>query len=457
MNIRTKLTVRFLFIVSLIFILASAAIYISSANYRKELFYERLLKKANNVAMILIDVDEIDATLLKKIEKDNPVSLPEEKISVFDYKNELIFSTDEKGVFKTDSTFLNRIRLQNEIRYRQGEYEMAGFLFKGRYDRFVVIAGAIDVFGFRRLQNLRNILLVVNGVSIVLVFFLGWFFSGQALAPIKAVMNQVKKISIHQLNIRVDEGNGSDEIAQLAKTFNDMLERLEHSFKVQKNFIANASHELRTPLSVITAQTEVTLMHRRSEEEYRENLQTILDDMKNLNSISNRLLLLAQTSSEDSDENFKKVRIDEILWQVKSELIKRNSGYKIDIILDDHLSDYNMITTSGNEQLLTTAFLNLADNGCKYSPDHRVLITLQNGSNQTITVRFVDNGIGIPPEDINHIFEPFHRGKNAVSYKGHGIGLSLVDRILRSHHGTVSVQSAEKETIFTVTLPVAHS
>lgn len=454
MNIRTTLTLKFLFIVFLLFFITSVAIYITSANYRRESYYERLLKRASSVATILIDVDEIDATLLKRIEKNNPGSLPNEKVAVYDYKNELIFSTDEEGIFQTDSNLLNRIRLQGEIRYKQGDYEMAGFLFTSRYDRFVVISGAMDIYGFKRLQNLKTVLLTVNSINILLVFATGWFFSGQALSPIKSVMNQVNKISINKLDLRVDEGNGTDEIAQLAKTFNDMLVRLEQAFKMQKNFIANASHELRTPLSVLTAQTEVCLMQDRPEEEYRSNLRSILEEMRNLNSISNRLLLLAQTSTGTGESIFTPVRIDEILWQVQSELKKRNSEYQIDISLGDDLLDYHMLTTSGNEQLLKTAFLNLADNGCKYSPDHRVLIQLQTGGSQKIVIRFIDHGIGILPEDITNIFEPFHRGKNAISFKGHGIGLSLVDRIIRSHQGTVSVRSVQRETIFTVHLPV---
>lgn len=454
MNIRAKLTLRFLFIVSLILLLSSLAIFGFSSDYRRDIFYTRLLEKGKNIARLLFEVNEIDIFLLKKIEKENPTSLPNERVTVYNEENEIIFTTDTANVLMASSSMLDSIRAVQEKRYISGKHEVVGFSLERDNSKYVILAGAIDIFGFKRLQNLRTILLVVNGVSIILVFISGWLFSGQALSPIKRVIKQVDEISINKLNLRVDEGNGTDEIALLAKTFNQMLERLEQAFKIQKNFIANASHELRTPLTAITGQLEVNLMKNRTEEEYKEALQSVLDDMKNLNSISNRLLLLAQTSSEIGKLNFAPVRIDEILWQTQSELMKHNEAYKIHIDLSNNLTDDSMLTTTGNAQLLITAFINLAENGCKYSPDNQVWINLQNDSSKKIRVQFIDKGIGIEKADLKQIFEPFYRGSNALSYKGHGIGLSLVERIINLHSGTIHVESSpSKKTIFTVSLP----
>ncbi len=455
MNIRGKLTLRFLLIVSLIFILASFFIYGFMADYRKVSFYTRLLNKANSTAKLLLEVEEVDVTLLKKIEKDNPTSLPNEKITVYNYLDEILFTTDEKNMLTAPSGLLDSIRKTGEIKYTLGEYEIAGFSFQNNSDGSVVIAGAVDIYGKKRMQYLRTTLLIVNGVSFILFFITGWFFSGQALSPIKDVINQVDEISINKLNLRVDEGNGTDEIAHLAKTFNRMLERLEMAFKIQKNFIANASHELRTPLTAITGQLEVNLMSSRSSEEYKITLQSVLDDMKNLNSISNRLLLLAQTSTEGKELGFDRVRVDEILWQTQSELMKRNPKYKIHVSLSNDLADDTQLSVSGNEQLLKTAFVNLADNGCKYSPDHQIWIKLQSNGSKNVIIRFIDKGIGIAADDLKQIFEPFHRGENALPFKGHGIGLSLVERIIKLHHGVVDAKSSVATgTVFTVSLPL---
>lgn len=454
MNIRTRLTLRFLLLVSLVFIGASIFIYGFMADYRKDSFYTRLLNKANGTAKLLIEVDEIDASLLRKIERDNPTSLPNEKITVYDHENNQVFSTDERNILTPDAGILETIRQKGEIRYTMGEYEVAGASFKMGDETYVVIAGAVDIFGKKRMQYLHTTLLIVNAMTFVMFFIAGWVFSGQALAPIQSVINQVDKITLNKLNLRVDEGNGTDEIARLAKTFNRMLERLELAFKIEKNFIANASHELRTPLTSITGQLEVDLLKERSREEYKATLQSVLEEMKDLNEISDRLLLLAQTSSERGKLNFAPVRIDEVIWQCKSELKKIHPDYKIHVKLNDDLEDDNKLTVNGNEYLLRTALTNLADNGCKYSDTHEVVINIHSNGNGKVVVEFHDKGIGISAGDLNQIFEPFYRGKNALKYKGHGIGLSLVKRTVILHNGEVNVTSSETQgTTFTVSLP----
>lgn len=457
MNIRTKLTLRFILITAIIFLLASVLIYVFSADYRREDFYTRLQNKANNTAKLLIEVDEVDVELLMKIEEDNPVSLPHEKIVIYNYRDTILFSTDKEKLIKIDTALLDRIRLEDEVRIEQGEYEVLGFLFKGQYDRFVVVAAATDIYGFKRLKNLIFILFVVFVISIVIVSISGWIYAGKALQPIAKVVSRVDEISISSLNLRVDEGNGQDEIAKLAQTFNSMLSRLETSFMAQKNFISNASHELRTPLTAITGQLEVTLLNPRSPEEYRTVINSVLEDIKSLNLLSNRLLLLAQTSAEEREKKMAPIRIDELMWQASEDLKKHNEGFVINIDLDKSLDDESKLTIKGDEQLIKTALSNIIENGCKYSPDKTTDVLIQS-SRFGLTILFKDRGIGIPPEDISNIFEPFYRGSNTKNIKGHGIGLSMVKGIIRLHKGTIQlVSNIDSGTQVTVNLPTIHS
>ncbi len=129
-----------------------------------------------------------------------------------------------------------------------------------------------DTEGSLRLEKLKIILIIVCALSLFLFFIAGWFYSGRALKPISDVVRKVEDITITSLNLRVFEGNGNDEIGRLAKTFNKMLERLETSFAMQKNFIANASHELRTPLTSINGQLEVLMMKDRSRRNIKRHL-----------------------------------------------------------------------------------------------------------------------------------------------------------------------------------------
>lgn len=439
MNIRNKLTLLFIVIVAIIITIASISIYYSSADYRQDDFYSRLMNKAINTAKLLIEVEEVDASLLRRIERDNPLSLPKEKIIIYNYKNEILFSTDEEKELVIDNQLLDKIRLEDQVRFTQGEFEVLGFLFSDEFDRFVVVTGATDIYGLKKLQNLRLILIIVFCASIVVVTIAGFIYSGRALKPISRVVANVQDISISSLDVRLDEGNGKDEIAQLAHTFNEMLERLERAFKTQKNFIANASHELRTPLTAITGQLEVLLMKDRTTEEYKVAVQSILEDIKNLNSISNRLLLLAQASNFDNEKQLEPLRIDELLWQVREELIKHSKEYKIEISLSDSVDDGHL-SVMGDAQLMKTAISNVIENGCKYSPDHTVQVSL-NADEEFLWLKFKDEGIGISPEDLKIVTEPFQRGKNANKIKGHGIGLSLVAAIVKMHNATLEIQS----------------
>lgn len=454
MNIRNKLTFLFIVIVAVISTLASISIYYSSADYRQDDFYNRLMNKAISTAKLLIEVEEVNASLLRRIERDNPLSLPKEKIIIYNFKNEILFSTDEQLEIKINNQLLDKIRLEEEVRFKQGDYEILGFLFSGVYDRFVVITGAVDIYGLNKLHNLRLILIIVFCASIFVVSIAGYIYAGRALKPISRVVSNVNDISISSLNLRVDEGNGKDEIALLAHTFNEMLDRLESAFKTQKNFIANASHELRTPLTAITGQLEVLLMKDRTSNEYKKSVKSILEDIKNLNSIANKLLLLAQTSNQEQDKVFTKLRVDELLWQAREELLKHHSDYKIEISLSEDLDDQHL-TMDGDEQLIKTALTNLIENGCKYSNDHTVYVTLSFQKDK-LTLSLRDNGIGISPGDLEIVTEPFQRGKNAITTSGHGIGLSLVDAILKMHKATFKIKSVlNKGTEVIVIMPIS--
>lgn len=454
MNIRTQLTLRYIVISALISILASVFIYVFSADYREKTFYTRLENKATNTAKLLIEVEEIDIDLLHRIERNNPASLPNEKIIIYDYRDSVLFATDPENEIRVDRQLLDRIRLGEEVRYRQGDYEVLGFLFTGHYERFAVIAAATDIYGVVKLRNLRNILIGVFGISVLVISWSGWSFAGRALKPISRVIARVNDISISSLNLRVDEGNGRDEIARLANTFNKMLERLESAFISQKDFISNASHELRNPLTAITGQLEVTLLNRKTPEEYERVILSVLEDIRNLNSLSNRLLVLAQATGGQADGQFRKVRIDELVWQAKDELTRQRPHYAINISLDATIDDESKLTVRGDDQLIRVALVNVIDNACKYSQDHTVVVEVSSRNNQVV-LSFTDKGIGIPEGDIPHVLEPFFRGSNTNNAKGYGVGLSMTRQIMRAHQGAITIQSQPEEgTVVTLSFPV---
>lgn len=454
MNIRSKLIILFVSIVAFISLGTSVAIYFFSADYREDDFYRRLENKGKITARLLIEVDEVDEDLLKKIEKDNPISLPDERIIIYDFNNEILYTSDDDHELSIDSTLLDQVRLEEHVKFRQGEFEVLGFLYTDKYDRFVVVVGATDIYGLNKLRNLRFIMMIVFAVSIFIIFLSGFLYVGNALKPISKVIEEVDDISATSLHRRVNEGNGKDEISRLAYTFNNMLKRIQTGFISQKQFIANASHELRNPLTGILGQIDVALLNSRKPDEYQQVLRSLREDINNLKTVSNRLLLLAQASVEEAGQQFTTQRCDQILWEAKSELLKLYPEYSILIELDPQIDDDSMLNVEGDEQLLKGAFINLMDNACKYSANHKVQVSLYHKGDRLL-IEFRDSGIGISDEDKLNIFEPFYRGRNSSNVKGHGIGLSLVYHIIRSHKGNVEVKSVlNSGTTVAISLPL---
>jgi signal transduction histidine kinase len=195
------------------------------------------------------------------------------------------------------------------------------------------------------------------------------------------------------------------------------------------------------------------MMKDRSTAEYKSALTSVLDDIKSMIDLSNRLLLIARTSAEGPVNFNKKIRLDEILWQTQEEIIRFNNDYRINISMDDSLTDSEQMIVVGDDSLLKVAVSNLIDNACKYSSDHSVDIKFRH-IDKFIEVVFEDRGIGISDEDMKKIFEPFYRGSNTISISGTGIGLPLVNQIIKNHNGKINLSSRlGKGTIVTVLLP----
>jgi len=164
-------------------------------------------------------------------------------------------------------------------------------------------------------------------------------------------------------------------------------------------------------------------------------------------------LELANSDVETMLLHFDKIRVDEILWDVRNEILKQKPDYNIDINFDTVIKNEKSITCKGEEKLLKTVFINIIDNACKFSVDKTVEINVTS-EKSNIVLFFTDNGIGIPENHIKHIFEPFFRGGNAQGTPGNGIGLSLVQRIIKLHNGKIFVRSKFNEgTTVEVVIP----
>lgn len=457
MKIRTKLALYFTLIVASILFLFAISVYFFSSNYREQQFYSRLKEKATNTAKLLIEIDEVSYNLLKIIDK-NTVSLSQRRIVIYDSRNQKIYddyyNSMDKQRKEYSNAFLENVRAKQEIEFKDGEKEALAIVYNGKNAHFVVVASALDIYGLYKLKNLKFILIGGFFVCVIATMLAGWIYSGRMLRPISEVVREVDKITALSLNQRVNEGNGKDEIAHLSVTFNRMLDRIEEAFNLQKNFVSNASHELRTPLTAITGQIEVSLMNKRSTEEYEAVLSSILEDTKSLNKLTNGLLELTQASVDAAALKLSNVRMDELLWQVKNDILRHHPNYKINFQILNLPEDEKKLTMLGSEQLLKTAFSNIIENACKFSSGKEVSVSF-NANNNAIEVNVKDNGIGISKAELQQIFQPFYRGINAKKYSGHGLGLSLAQKIVQLHKGFLKIDSLVNDyTLVSAVFPI---
>jgi len=295
------------------------------------------------------------------------------------------------------------------------------------------------------------------GVSLVLLLASagGYFLARKSLSPIASMNSQTQRISAENLSARLDVTNSRDELGRLATTINDLLARLEHSFKEQQRFIADASHELRTPLAVLRGEAEVALDKSRSVEEYQQSLSLIQDEAERLSRIVEDLFILArQPINTHAALNKERVSLNDAVRDCAraAQVLAFRKGLRLKL-----QGESPSIALNGDEELIKRMILNLLDNAVKYTPEGgeiSLALTQQNG-NAEIVVH--DTGIGIPPAAQPRVFDRFYRvdKARARAMGGAGLGLSIAQWIAEVHGGEISVTSAPGQgSTFTVLLPV---
>jgi len=455
MKIRLKLTLLFAGLFGVLLLAFALTLYLTTAAHREADYFQRLRQLAITKANLLLDAGVPPATL-ELIYKNSLTTLPQEEVAVFDTAFHLLYhDIGDVDKLKETQGMIDSIIAFKEIHFDYEDLQVTGFLYPHHGNTYVITAAARDEEGLARLHTLGLELMLGFAISIGLTLLAGTFFARKALQPVSAMVEKVAAISANQLDLRLGEGNRKDEIATLALTFNRMLDRLEQSFDAQKQFVSNISHELRTPLAAIIAEAEVSAIRSRSPEEYRETLRLILQDAQRLSRLSTDLLDLAKTAYDPSGIQFSTVRPDEVLLDARQVILQANPGYRVLLHFEKEMEEGDCITVTGNEYLLRVAFSNLIENGCKFSPDKQCCISIR-FDRESISLEFRDNGIGIPPEDLENIFTPFFRGENKRYAPGNGIGLSLTQRIVTLHRGTLTVASRPGDgAVFTITLTQA--
>jgi signal transduction histidine kinase len=443
MTIRIKMTILFSGIVTLLSLIFCVAIYFSSEVHRHTEYKTRLRQEALTAATILFNKKEVSPDLLQLLTRNRMTVLVQEELILFDSNNQIVYKNNPL-IAEINKRTIDDIRAKKEKFWHQNEKEKFGMVFKNKNREYIIVASAIDKYGLEKQRNLALLLSIGSLIMILFSAVVGVFFAKGLMLPLQQMIKKIDNITASNLNLRLHLNNERDEIGQLSTRFNEMLDRLQKAFLLQRAFVANASHELRTPLTAITGQIQVSLLANDKEHDLRLMAESVLEDVIQLNKLTNNLLDLTSIETEEINLKRSLLNLLDILLQAKTDVLKNYPTCHIVISVEE--SEDHIPEIYANETLIYTACLNLIENGVKFSADQNIQIKVGISTDQVV-IKFQNKTGEISENELSSLFEPFVRCANSKNTKGHGVGLSLTKRIVQMHQGFITASLIEDQNI----------
>lgn len=333
-------------------------------------------------------------------------------------------------------------------------------LSAGESPGFILVAQELDPL-LIALSGLRAQVLWGLPLALILSGVGGYFLASRALRAMDRITRTAQQISAGDMSGRIHYEGPADEVGRLAATFDAMLDRLQAAFERERRFTADAAHELRTPLTALKGRIGVALNQSREPDEYEETLRSLEGEVDRLIRLSKDLLFIARLEQERIAGAVEPVEAGELLALVAAQLRPLADERKVS--LEEHSS--TALTVSGDVELLIRLFLNLLDNAVKFCPDAGRVSIVARRAGGNVEVAIHNNGPGIDPEHLPHLFERFYRvessrGRTGESgdHGGSGLGLAIAHEIARAHGGAIDVESEPGTgTTVVVRLPASGS
>jgi len=456
MQVRTRLILRFMALVVFIQLCLTGFIYYYSAQARRLRFYHRLETRARQSASLLIHRLNLDPALLRRFSRADLLTMSDGRISIYDAGGRRVFHIQQnnKPVTIRDAQYLGRVQLRRPVRFRVGDSETLGMATRHRGQTYRLFMAGRDRYGGSEFATLRLILIVGNLGALGLIFVAGWYFASRSLQPLSRMVAEVEAIQAPHLHRRLDEGNGQDEIARLAMTFNRLLGGLERAFAAHKSFFAHASHELRTPLANLLGTLETSAAYDHHRPEAARSIQSAVEETQAIIDLTNGLLTLAQ--ADEATFRRTPLALDECVVQALALCNSKYPGRPVRLEVGEWpAAADDLFAVLGNAPLLTTAVFNLLDNACKYSQD-AVSVYLGYATPALVKLTVTDTGIGMAAAEVPRVVEPLYRADNGQAAPGHGLGLAITSKIIQLHGGRLVIASQlGAGTTVTVELPAS--
>lgn len=288
-------------------------------------------------------------------------------------------------------------------------------------------------------RELLTVLLITGTTAVSVSIGVGYLLARKALAPVDRMVAEAAEITATRLDRRLEVPQAKDELARLARTLNDMIERLERSFARVRQFTADAAHELRTPLAVIRTSVEVALREARDPGSDRRVFEDLLDEADRLGRIVSQLLDLCREDHGITTSSRRLIRLNELAYEM-TDLMQVAAGEKG---LHLEVKGFPPCRVRGDEDRLRQLLINLLDNAIKYTPPEGSVTVHGTIFDCSARIEVIDTGCGISPEHLPHVFERFYRadGSRGRIIDGTGLGLAICRSIAEGHRGQLWVES----------------
>ena len=453
MSFRLRISLVFVLLVGLILGVFGWYLYEQSDRIRAEEFYQRLDERAALAARLVEQDGGLSLIGDHDLEKTLLAVLPDEGMAIMKSDGEVIFQRTGP-MPAVPSTWITSARKTGYVHVSRGERQYSIRSISKGGDA-VIIASAIDLDGRAQLYRLRRSVIAGSALLLLVTGVIAWGFATWTLIPVRSLVRTVNEIQEPTQRVAVPPGP-QDELGSMATTFNDLLARIEGSFNVQRSFIASASHELRTPLTVVRGELHQALQLAYGQDELSAKLRIVESQALLMQDLLAQLLWLAQIHGPQESLATDEVRLDEVAERAMERCRGRYPDRSVRFNMASDPEGIEPLVR-GNAVLLTAAVYNLLTNAAKYGGDGPVSLLLQATGAGQWSISITDTGPGMPSEVVQRVRELFFRAADASRSDGHGIGLALVDRIARVHHGSLDIFTVPGTgTTTALVLPMIH-
>ncbi|MGZ9222626.1 MAG: sensor histidine kinase [Anaerolineales bacterium] len=307
-------------------------------------------------------------------------------------------------------------------------------------------------YGADVMDSVTSAWLVASVFAMAIAALAGWFMSKRVTRPVLALEQATRQMEQGDLGARVDlPQERQQEFLSLANSFNGMAAQVEQTISTLREFVADAAHELHTPLTALQANIELAREEKDASVQTR-YLARAHEQSQRLETLVQSLLDLSRIAAAESKSDFEPVDFAQIVREIGEQFASRAEQTERDFKIK--MEEQPMIVI-GHQGQLRQVLVNLLDNALKFTPkDGLIAVSLERSADE-VTLHVIDTGIGIPADDLPHLFERFHRGRNVAEYPGNGLGLAIVKAIVSAHGGRVIVQSVNRQgTHISFSLPV---